>query len=99
MPRRCSICDHTERAAIDAALVGNDPLRGIARTFRVSEDAITRHKTQHLPAHLAKAEEAKEVTQAGSLLDQLLSLNRETMTILREARSDGKKEGALRAMA
>jgi len=30
MPRICTICAHEQRAAVEAALVGNEPLRNIA---------------------------------------------------------------------
>ena len=99
MPRRCTICDHPDRNAIDAALVTNGPLRGIARTFALSEDALFRHRSDHLPSHLAKAKEAEETTHADSLLGQLLSLNRETFAILKEARDGEDNELALKAIA
>jgi hypothetical protein len=65
-----------------------------------AEDALARHR-EHLPLHLAKASEAAEVIQAGSLLDRLLSLNAETMAILKEARTGRIKDNelALRAVA
>ena len=101
MPRTCTICTHPERETIDLALMGNNPLRDIARQWRVSKDAVARHKADHIPIHLAKAEEAREVTTADDLLGQLLSLNRETITILREARTgkDKDNELALKAIA
>jgi hypothetical protein len=71
MARRCTVCGHPEREAIDHALVAGEELRGIARTFALSEDAVTRHKNTHLPTHLAKAEEAKEVAQADTLTAEL----------------------------
>lgn len=99
MARKCTVCEHPERDAIDRALVAGRRLRGIARTSALSEDALFRHKADHLPSHLAKAEDAREVTQAGSLLDHLLSLNRETRMILKEARTEHDNELALKAIA
>ena len=55
MPRTYTICRSAERNAIDQALLRQDVMRGISRTFRVSEDALQRHKKDHLPAKLAKA--------------------------------------------
>jgi hypothetical protein len=85
---------------INTALLNNEPLRDIARRWRVSKDAVARHK-EHLPAHLAKAEEAKEVAQADSLLDRLLDLSKETAAILKEARQGDEKDNelALKAIA
>jgi hypothetical protein len=49
MPRVCTICTHPERAAIDQALVGGESAPRIAAKYRVSEDAVTRHR-----AHMAE---------------------------------------------
>ncbi len=103
MPRVCTICTHKDREAINAALLAGQPLRGISRKFFGSvkaEDALARHR-EHLPLHLVKASEAAEVVQADTLLDRLLSLNAETMAILREARTGRIKDNelALRAIA
>ena len=101
MPRRCTICDHPERVEIDAAVVAEEGYRDIARQWRVSKDAVARHKADHLPAHLSKAKHATETTQADSLLGQLLSLNRHTLAILKEARDGEEKDSelALKAIA
>jgi transposase-like protein len=101
MPRRCTVCAHPERAAIDDALVAGGSLRGIARTFALSEDALFRHRSEHIPARLAHAQEAKEATQADSLLDRLLDLSKETAAILKEVRTgeEPDNELALKAIA
>lgn len=64
MARRCSICHHPDRAAIEKALVQAEPFRDVSARFGTSASALHRHKTSHLPAHLAKAYEAVQVTQA-----------------------------------
>ncbi len=102
MPRVCTICSCKERAEIDAALVAGEPLRGISRKFFGSvkaEDALSRHRAEHLPVRLVKAQGAAEVVQAGSLLERLLELNAETRAILREARLEQDNELALKAVA
>lgn len=99
MPRRCTICDHPDRDAIDAALVAGDAYRNIAERFGTSTTALVRHKSDHVPAHLSKAKHAEETTQADSLLGQLLSLNRETLAILKEARKGKENDLALKAIA
>src|SRR5687767_5637427 len=99
MPRRCTVCDHAERDAIDAALVAGEAYRNIAERFGTSTTALVRHKDDHIPASLSKAKHAEETTQADSLLGQLLSLNRETLAILKEARDGENNELALKAIA
>jgi hypothetical protein len=60
MPRRCIVCDHLEKHSIDEALVSGASYRSVARRFELSESAVYRHKTEHLPAHLLKARELEE---------------------------------------
>jgi hypothetical protein len=72
MPRRCTVCDHSERNGIDQALVTGAPYRSVAKRFGLSESAVYRHKTEHLPAHLLKAKEVEEVAQADDLLGAAL---------------------------
>lgn len=83
MPRVCTVCRHPERTSIDEALAtGRDSFRGIARQYRVSPDAVERHHRSHLPAQLAKAAAAQEITSASDLLGQMLDLQRRTLEIL-----------------
>jgi hypothetical protein len=50
MARRCSVCQHPDRASIDAQIAeGGRSNRALSQTFVLSEDAIARHKKNHLP--------------------------------------------------
>lgn len=83
MPRVCTVCTSPDREAINEALAArSDSFRTIADRFRLSKTALVRHKAVHLPAHVAKAAEAQEVTSASSLLEQMLDLQRRTLDIL-----------------
>ena len=95
MPRPCSICTNPDRAALDTALVSGEPLRGIARRFAVSEDALFRHRSDHIPAHVATAKAAAEVAQADDLLSQVRDLHRLAMHILARASAAGDLRTAL----
>ena len=100
MPRTCTICAHTQRSAIEGALIdGGGSFRNIASRFGTSSAALVRHKTDHLPAYLAKAKEAEEVASADTLLRRLVTLTQETMTILHLAKAEKNHELALRAIA
>ena len=63
MPRRCAVCGHPERHSIDEALVSGGPYRSVAKRFGLSDSAVYRHKTEHLPAHLPKAKEVEELVE------------------------------------
>lgn len=49
MPRPCSICRHSDREAIEAALSEATPLRIIAERFGTSVAALHRHQQAHAP--------------------------------------------------
>jgi regulator of sirC expression with transglutaminase-like and TPR domain len=74
VPRKCSVCAHEQRVEIDIALVSGEPYRDIARRYRVSKDALTRHKAEHLPAALLKAQAVEEVAHADTVLDQIRAI-------------------------
>jgi hypothetical protein len=99
MPRRCSVCTHPDRENIDEALVGATAISAIAAKYRdISEDALGRHKANHLPAKLVMAEKAKEVAQADSLLDQVRDLQGRALAILDQAEMSGDLRTALGAI-
>jgi transposase-like protein len=99
MPRRCTVCDHPEIHSIDQALVSGAPYRSVAKRFGLSESAVYRHKTEHLPAHLLKAREVEEVAQADDLLEQVRNLQAHALHILERAEKAGDLRTALAAIS
>lgn len=71
MSRTCSVCSHAKRAEIEAALLAGESFRHIAAQYAVSTSALQRHKASHLPAHLARAQDAADVAQADDVMAQL----------------------------
>jgi hypothetical protein len=98
MPQICTICTHPERAAIEQAMVGDQPNRAIARQWRVSKDAVARHKEEHLPARVVKAQEATDLRQALDVVAQLKTINRVTLSILKGAHETRNDKIALAAV-
>jgi hypothetical protein len=98
MPRRCTACDHPERHSIDEILV-TGAYRSVAKQFELSESAVYRHKTEHLPIYLLKAREAAEVAQADDLLNQVRSLQTHVLDILERAEKAGDLRTALAAIS
>ena len=99
MPRRCSVCTHPDRENIDEALVGATAISAISAKYRdISEDALGRHKANHLPSKLVMAEKAKEVAQADSLLEQVRDLQGRALAILDQAEMSGDLRTALGAI-
>jgi hypothetical protein len=99
MPRRCTVCDHPQRQAIDEILVTGAPYRSVAKRFDLSESSVYRHKTEHLPAHLLKAREVEEVAHADDLLVQVRDLQRHALGILERAEKAGDLKTALAAIS
>src|SRR5215217_6628497 len=99
MPRRCTVCLHSEKHSIDEALVTGAPYRSIAKRFELSESAVYRHKVDHLPAHLLKASKAEEVAQADDLLEQVRHLQAHALDILERAEKAGDLRTALAAIS
>jgi transposase-like protein len=99
MPRRCTVCDHPESHCIDETLVTGAAYRSVAKRFGLSESAVYRHKTEHLPAHLLKAREVEEVARADDLLDQVRDLQTHALDILERAEKSGDLRTALAAVS
>jgi hypothetical protein len=93
------VCDHPERHSIDEILVTGAPYRSVAKQFELSESAVYRHKTEHLPTYLLKAREAAEVAQADDLLNQVRSLQTHVLDILERAEKAGDLRTALAAIS
>lgn len=95
MPRTCTACGHPQRPAIDAALLAGEPFRHIAERFGTSATALTRHKRDHIPAHVATAKDADQVAGADDLLAQVRSLQRKALDLLVKAEAVGDYRTAL----
>jgi hypothetical protein len=95
MPRTCTICTHPERDVIDAALVAGEAFRRVAARYKVTEQAIRRHRKAHLPEVLIKAQEAAEAARADDLLAQLRDLTAEAHRIKDRAERTGDYRTAL----
>ena len=98
MSRRCTVCAHREREAIDAALAAGEPYRGIARRYTVSPDAVERHNKVHVPAAMALASEAAAVAHGDDLLAQLRDLQARVVGLLDRAERAGDLRAAVAAV-
>ena len=98
MPRRCSICGHEKIEEINRLLLEGVPLRNIAKQYSVSAASLHRHKEGHLPAKLVKAQEAREIAKADSLLDQVTELRDKALSILDKAEQAGDLRTALQGV-
>ena len=98
MGRACSVCVHSEREAIDAALVGGEPNRRIAARYGLSEAAVRRHKREHIPQALVRASEAQAVAHGSDLMSELQNLQERTLRVLAAEEKSGNARTALAAI-
>src|SRR3954454_1760829 len=95
--RRCTVCTHEQVAAIDRAVIAGRPMRGIARTFGVSDDALGRHR-DHLSRTLVKAHDLSETLRADELLAEATALQTKAWQLLQMAETQGDTRTALAAV-
>ncbi len=95
MPRTCQTCQHADVAAIDRELAANTAIPALAAKYRVSSDSLLRHKQNHLPQAVARAEAAKEATRGDDLLDQVNKLKGKAISLLLKAEAAGDYRTAL----
>jgi len=95
MGMTCTICANEKCKEINKAILEGIPIRKIAAQFGVSYSSIGRHRDKHIPAKLAKAQEAKEVTQADDLMGNLLYLKQEALQLLDDAKACGDIRSAI----
>lgn len=91
MATKCTVCAHADIETINEALIAGVPsMRDMAGRYGLTRASLSRHKNAHLPKHMAKAQEVREIAQADSLLDQMRDLQKKTLAIL--DKSMGKDE-------
>jgi len=98
MPRKCTVCEHEKVEEINRLLLEGVSLRNIAKQYFVSAASLHRHKKDHLPAKLVKAQEAREIAKADSLLDQVTELRDKALSILDKAEQAGDLRTALQGV-
>jgi hypothetical protein len=97
MPRKCSICVHEKRMRVEHALLAGEPYRDIALRFKVSRDAVARHR-KHIAATVVKSLDSEQITQSESLLAQLEELKTEAQRLKQKAERAGDYRAALAAV-
>ncbi len=95
MPRACATCQSEHLEAINRELAANTAIPALAALYRVSSDSLLRHKQNHLPQAVARAEAAKEATRGDDLLDQVSKLKNKAVSLLLKAEAAGDYRTAL----
>lgn len=90
MAKPCSACKHLERAAIDSAIVSDDPVEDIAKRFGLTRFVITRHR-DHVIELVAKSPRVEVIAQADTIVGQIIELETLMRGVLAEAVRDKDK--------
>ncbi len=99
MARKCTICEHEKVEEINRVLIGGASLSEIvSKYFGITKAALFRHKKNHLPAKLIKAQEIQEVAEADNLLTQVTLLRDKALSILNKAEQAGDLKTALQGI-
>jgi hypothetical protein len=98
MSRTCTICNHPQRAQLEAAIAANVSNRRIATQFSTSEAAIRRHTSEHIAETIKQTQVAKVEAQSIDVVKQLKTINAVTIAILNEARAGKMHALALSAI-
>lgn len=73
MVRTCTICQLSERQAIDRLIVGKEPYRNIAKRYQLSLSALWRHGAEHLLPMITDGWQRERHENGQELADELRS--------------------------
>lgn len=73
-------------------------MRDLAGQYGLSKSALARHKNEHLPVRLLKAQEAREAVEADGLLAEIRQLQDKALRILETAEAAGDLKVALQGI-
>lgn len=98
MARTCTVCTLPARDRVDSELAGGESPAAIARRHRLSEDALRRHKSNHLSPALAKVAVERFGTDSArqafdSVVDRVESLVGRLESLLTLAEEKGALTG------
>lgn len=95
MARRCTVCQHPERATLDRALVSGPCYRSLAQQHGLTPWALLRHRSEHVPLKLAQAQDARATAEATDLLAEVRALRGKAVGLLLAAEREGDLRTAL----
>jgi len=98
MAQRCKVCSHTKLKEINTQLVKGATLEMLSQKYNVTISALYRHKQNHIPVQLAKAQEAKAVTAADTLLGRIGELDARADDVYTRALEDDNLAAAIGAI-
>ena len=98
MARQCTVCAHTEKARINSQLIEGEILETLSKVYNLTPAALNRHKQNHLPEQLIKAQSVRQVAAADSLMERVTSLNEKAESVYIKAIKSNNLTAATQAI-
>lgn len=98
MAMKCSVCAHPDLENINRALVSGQSNRSVAAQYNLAVTSVRRHKNNHLPKTLVKAQEVKEIVEADSVMSDVKMLRERGLALLDKAESKGDVKNTCAAL-
>lgn len=96
MARRCTVCDHPERMAIELEIAGDKlPNRIIASHYGLTQRSLLRHKANHLKPSVRRRFQKRANADTDTLIDSVMGLISEVKSILESAEDPDLKLRAI----
>ena len=94
----CKICNNELHLEIDSALISSETLTSIRTKFNVAYNTLRKHKINCLQVRMKKALKLYEQSQTADLVDEIVKMKEEALSILAEARAAGNLNVSLNAI-
>ena len=94
----CSVCNHPDRDAIDAALVAGQTQGAVAAAHGLVRQSVGRHAKAHLSASLRAVHASREASETRASVDRLEGLYRQASDLLAAAGEGGNLNVSLNAL-
>lgn len=98
MARQCTVCAHADKDKIDTQLVGGATLDAVSKTYGLTVAALQRHQKNHIPQRLVKAQDAKEIAAADTLMDRVAELDRKAEDVYTRALNANNLTAAIQSV-
>ena len=98
MAKPCSVCIHADANRINEQLIEGATLEALAKAYNLSVTALHRHRKEHLPLGLIKAQEAQEIASADSLMGRVTDLNAKAEDVYERALKSKNLNAAISAV-
>ena len=100
MSMACRVCNHPKRLEIDRLLVSNKSIMSLARKYNLKNDALTRHRQNHLSRQLIASQKQRDIFHGDSMLKLIQDLLTSSQNILTKCENKPSRfPTALKAIA